>query len=101
MRTPWMPSFGGRTERGLSFPNLSRSYNSTRRAVRFWGYDSSIENSFFITEDALKRVHPGMRCDETGSLSAFDSHRDAIEAAATRVYARGRKGSYELVAADF
>jgi|GEM_PF-3111735 len=23
----------------ITFPNLSRSYDATRRAVRFWGYD--------------------------------------------------------------
>jgi hypothetical protein len=38
--------------------------------------------------------------DEAGMLGAFDSHRDRICAAAARLYARGRKGSYELGAAD-
>ena len=33
-------------------------------------------------------------------LGAFDSHRDRICAAASRAYSRGRKGSYELGAAD-
>jgi hypothetical protein len=37
----------------LSFPNQSRSYDATRRAVRFWGHDSAMEASFFVTEDAL------------------------------------------------
>jgi Protein of unknown function (DUF1488) len=27
----------------ISFPNHSRSYDTTRRAVRFWGYDSAME----------------------------------------------------------
>jgi len=56
----------------LSFPNRSRSYDSTRRAVRFWGHDSAMEASFFVTEDALKRVQPDMRFDEPGLLGAFD-----------------------------
>jgi hypothetical protein len=43
----------------LSFPNDSRSFDATRRAVRFWGYDSSMETSFFVTENALQRLQPG------------------------------------------
>ena len=85
----------------LNFPNRSRSYDATRRAVRFWGYDSAIESSFFVTEDALKRIQPGMRLDETGLLSAFDSNRELIYATAAKVYAHGRKGSYDLTASDF
>jgi hypothetical protein len=69
--------------------------------VRFWGYDSVMEAVFFVTEDALKRVQPGMRFDEAGLLSAFDANRDSIYVAAAKVYARGRRGSYDLVSADF
>jgi hypothetical protein len=69
--------------------------------VRFWGHDSAMEASFFVTEDALKRVQPNMQFDEPGLLSAFDANRDLIYAAAAKVYARGRKGSYDLVSADF
>ena len=85
----------------LNFPNRSRSYDGTRNAVRFWGYDSAMEASFFVTKDALKRVQPDMRSDEAGLLSAFDSNRDLIYATAFKVYARGHKGSYDLVSADF
>jgi len=74
----------------LRFPNQSRSFDATRRAVRFWGHDSAMEASFFVTEDALKRVQPDMRFDEAGLLSAFDAHRNLIYAAAAKVYARGR-----------
>ncbi|MEA3071135.1 MAG: hypothetical protein QOD29_2581, partial [Alphaproteobacteria bacterium] len=38
----------------LNFPNRSRFYDATRRAVRFWGHDSAMEAVFFITEDALR-----------------------------------------------
>jgi hypothetical protein len=86
---------------GLSFPNQSRSYDATRHAVRFWGHDSAMETSFFVTEDALKRIQPDMRLDEDGLLGAFDANRDLIYAAAVKVYARGHKGSYDLVSADF
>jgi hypothetical protein len=89
------------TAMALSFPNQSRFYDATRRAVRFWGHDSAIEVVFFVTEDALKRVQPGMRLDEAGLLSAFDANRDLIHAIAARVYARGRRGSYDLVSTDF
>jgi hypothetical protein len=85
----------------LIFPNLSRSYDPTRGAVRFWGYQSSIECSFFVTTGALKKVQPDMRPDEAGFLDAFDANRDRICAIAAVVFGRGRKGSYELVTADF
>ena len=85
----------------LIFPNASRSYDSSRDAVRFWGYQSSMEFSFFVTTGALRKVQPNMRPDEAGFLDAFDANRDRICAIATVVYARGRKGSYELVTSDF
>jgi len=85
----------------LKFPNGSRSYDSTRRAVRFWGYDSVQECPFLMTEEAFKRLRPNARSDEAGLLSAFDANRDLIYATAVKVYARGRKGSYDLVAGDF
>jgi hypothetical protein len=84
----------------LMFPNQSRSYDATRRAVRFWGHDNAMEWSFFVTEEALRQVDPAMAGDEAGMLGAFDTHRDRICVAASRVYSRGRKGSYELGAAD-
>jgi Protein of unknown function (DUF1488) len=85
----------------LSFPNGSRSFDGTRRAVRFWGHDSAMEATFFVTEAALKRVQPDMRLDESGMLHAFDSNRSRIQAAAIKVYARGRRGSYDLESSDF
>ena len=60
-----------------------------------------MEWSFFVTEDALKRLQPNMRYDEASVLRAFGDHRDAIYVAAMRVYKRERKDSYELGAADF
>ena len=85
----------------IDFPNHSRSYDSTRRAVRFWGHDSAIEASFYIDEDAMTRIQPGVRLDESGFLCAFDANRDRICAAAAKVYVRGSRGSYDLGAADF
>ena len=85
----------------LSFPNQSRAYDATLRAVRFWGHDGAMEVSFFVNEDALKRIEPGVQPNESALLSAFDSHRELIYAAAAKAYGHGRKGSYELTLADF
>lgn len=52
---------------------ISGQASGTRRAVRFWGHDSAIEATFFVTEAALKSVQPDMRLDETGMLQTFDS----------------------------
>jgi hypothetical protein len=65
------------------------------------GHDSAIEASFFINEDALRRIQPDARPDESGFLNAFDSNRDLICAAAAKLYVRGSRGSYDLVAANF
>ena len=85
----------------LSFPNQSRSYDATRRAVRFWGHDGAMETSFFVNEDALKRIQPNICFDEAGLLSAFDLNRELIHATAIKVYGRGHRGSYDLVPSDF
>jgi len=74
---------------------------ATGRARQFWGHDRALEASFFVTDDALRRMTPNTRFDEDGVLSAFDLNRNLIYAIAAKVYGRGRKGSYELVAADF
>src|SRR5215211_9434717 len=84
----------------LNFTNQSRSYDATRHAVRFWGYDGAREVSFFVTEDALRRLQPGASADETSLLAVFEAHHDRVLGAAARVYARGRKGSYEIGAND-
>jgi Protein of unknown function (DUF1488) len=60
-----------------------------------------MEASFFVSEDALRKLTPNMKFDEDGLLSAFDLNRKLIYATAAKVYRRGRKGSYELRAADF
>lgn len=84
----------------LNFPNRSRSFDSRKRCVRFWAHDASFEVPFFVGADALSRIDPEATADESGMLSAFDLNRDLIFAAAERVYARDRRGSYMLSAAD-
>ncbi|WP_298255040.1 DUF1488 domain-containing protein [Bradyrhizobium sp.] len=85
----------------IDFPNHSRSYDPTRRVVRFWGHDSAIEASFFISQDALTRIQPGIQLDEPSLLNAFDANREKICAAAARVYVRGGRGWYDLGPANF
>jgi hypothetical protein len=84
----------------LKFPNLSRSFDSRKRCVRFWAHDASLEVPFFVEANALTRIDPEATDDESGMLSAFDLNRDLICAAAERAYARDRRGSYTLSAAD-
>jgi hypothetical protein len=85
----------------LNFPNQSRVFDPTRRAVRFWGHDSAMEWSFFVSEDALRRLQPAVARDEASLLLAFDNNRAAIYTAATRAFNRKRRGFYELAATDF
>jgi hypothetical protein len=42
----------------LSFLNRSRSYDARGAPCAFWGYESAMERSFFVVEDALKRFSP-------------------------------------------
>jgi len=100
MRSPWQSQETKATNMAINFPNRSRSYDATRRAVHFWGYDRSMESSFFVTVDALNRIQPNLRLDAVDLLRAFDINRERICAIAAKVYARGRRGSYELNAAD-
>jgi len=85
----------------LSFPNHSRFYDEAVHAVRFWGHDGAMEAAFFVDEDALTKIEPGVALDEAGLLAAFDAHREMIWAVAAKVYGRGRKGSYDLRRSDF
>jgi hypothetical protein len=71
----------------ITFPNRSRSYDATRRAVRFWGYDRSMESSFFIMIDALRQMQPNLRSNSIDILRAFDDNRERIYAIAAKVYA--------------
>jgi hypothetical protein len=100
MWAPWQRRDSKPVNLAVSFPNQSRSYDATRRAIHFWGYDRSMESSFFLTADALKQLQPNLKSDAADLLRAFDTHRDRIYAIASKVYARGRRGSYDLNVAD-
>ncbi len=77
-----------------NFPNPSRNYDETGHGVRFWGYDRTIEVSFFVENDALTKVSPGTSADEAGFLNAFDVNRDQICAVAWDHYLRRRKAAH-------
>jgi Protein of unknown function (DUF1488) len=85
----------------VAFPNGSRSYDATRLAVRFWGYDQSMEVSFFVAEDVLRRLRSPTAAKYNDILEVFDAHRYRIYEVAATVYARGARGSYDLQANDF
>ncbi|MDP2409999.1 MAG: DUF1488 domain-containing protein [Pseudolabrys sp.] len=86
----------------INFPNASRAYDATRNAVHFWGYDRTLEASFYVSADALQRLAPGAMHDEPALLAAFDRHLSKIRAAAARRYgSSGKGGSYDLHPSDF
>ena len=87
----------------LKFPNPSRSFDPSKNRVRFWGYDSAIEVSFFVEESALKLLRPKMGNVEAEFLSTFDAARLRIHKVAEKVYVRSGRGAtaYGLAAKDF
>ena len=87
----------------LSFPNSSRSFDETRKGVRFVGHDGMFEVKFMIDADALSRSSATDGADlvtEAQYLDAFDAGRRSIHTAAVRAYASGRGSTCILTAAD-
>lgn len=87
----------------LNFPNPSRSFDASNNRVLFWGYDKTIEISFYVELDALQRLCPNMGSIEAGFLQAFDTARVRIYKVADKIYGSGSKGTfaYILAAKDF
>jgi len=88
----------------LAFLNPSRSYDETRRAVRFLGHDGMFEIRFFVEVDVFAgkdSVSHGDRPSEAASLSAFDTSIDAIHHVAKKAYAKNRRDIYTLTVDDF
>ena len=88
----------------LAFPNLSRSFDEARNAVRFIGHDGMFEVPFFIEAGALARAEAGIgktKPSEAECLRAFDAVRGSIHDIARKAYWHGRRTSYTLTAADF
>lgn len=89
----------------LHFPNPSCSYDQSHNRVLFWGYDNTLEVSFFLDTTALKKLDPEVADVEEAYLKAFASARDKIYEVADKVYSRGGgdQGTYAyvLAAEDF
>lgn len=83
----------------LAFPNKSRSFDESRNAVRFSGYDGMLEVRFLIEASALRTASEASR-SEGECLRAFDMARAAILEAAIHAYGRGGKDRYTLTAQD-
>ena len=84
----------------LAFPNQCRSYDGVRDRIRFWGYDSAIEITFFVDTAALRKIDPNAVADEAGYLAVFDCARDKVHMAAREVYRRNRNGTYTCALSD-
>jgi transposase len=52
----------------LIYPNPCRSFDARSSCVCFWGYDRTIEISFFVGINELKRLCPDMGDADTGFL---------------------------------
>lgn len=85
----------------INFPNIARSYDESRKCVRFWGHDGTFEIAFFVDLEALAKLQGLPRTDEAAILNAFDRCRARIISVAATLYQRHRSSSYRLVAADF
>lgn len=88
----------------LNFPNPSRSFDESRKGVRFIGHDGVFEVPFFIEADALvKRTGATSQFDasQDDCLSAFDRLRAAIHDVAREIHTNRRRSSYTLNASDF
>ncbi|RUU60201.1 DUF1488 domain-containing protein [Mesorhizobium sp. M2C.T.Ca.TU.002.02.1.1] len=88
----------------LAFPNLSRSFDQERNGIYFVGHDGMFQIRFFIEAEALAKngIVLGAKASvEMAYLSAFDGLRTSIQDVASKVYARHRRDSYTLTAADF
>lgn len=80
----------------LNFPNPSRSYDSSRHCVCFWGYDNSREIAFQVDDSVLSNLSPGMGLDESAVLAAFDLHHDHVLLLARNIYSGGPQNRYRI-----
>lgn len=81
----------------LNFPNPSRIYDARKNQIQFWGHDGTLEVSFLVAGEALNDTVTG---GADLLLSAFDTAREKIQAAARRAYAHKRQGAYLIAAGD-
>jgi hypothetical protein len=77
----------------LSFPNVSRSYDTGSRRIRFSGYDGINEIRFFLELSALTKAADSKMSGEKEYLAAFDRARQVILATARKIYGKQRNAS--------
>ncbi|KWR90545.1 DUF1488 domain-containing protein [Cupriavidus sp. IDO] len=80
----------------LTFPNPSRSYDTVKHCVWFWGYDNASEITFLVEEHVLKHFESAIGPDEADVLAVFDRHRDQILEIARARYGEGQQKIYAL-----
>lgn len=89
----------------IQFPNSSRSFDGSKHRVCFWGYDKTMEVSFYIGVEALQKIRKGVGSAEAELLAVFDTALDKIHVVAAKVYANSSRGkgtyTYILCADDF
>jgi len=87
----------------LRFSNPSRSFDETQSRILFWGYDKTIEISFFLEFDALIKISPETTRVEKELLLTFDKARTRIYEVANKKYesAEKRTFAYIITAKDF
>ncbi len=76
----------------LNFPNASRSFDEAKNRICFWGYDRTIEISFFLGIDALQQINKDVGSTESELLSTFDASIEQIYKVAAKIYKDGGSG---------
>lgn len=84
----------------LNFPNASRSFEAKKNRVRFWGYDSALEITFFVESALLAKLGPEFGQGEDGALRAFDAMVERIHDAARKAYEGSREHSEVHILAE-
>lgn len=85
----------------LEFPNRMRTLNSGAGIITFSGYDGIAEIRFTLPVDILSRIHGKVFANTEAALSAFDTFRNQIEAAAKKIHARSHKTFYVIDRSSF
>ena len=86
----------------LEFPNNMRSFDDRKSRINFWGYDRTIEVSYFIAADVLNRFNKDVGTQETELLEVFDENIEKIRDVAAGVYGKSSrgKGAYTFILID-
>ena len=84
----------------LNFINDSRSYDESRKQIRFVGHDGMNTIPFRVALDAILPEGSANADDEDTILRAFDAKRETIRIAAKDAYSSKRMAAYLLSRSD-